>query len=184
MNLFLDTISSQNIIILFDNYRNILKKYLFDVKLNESTLLIELFHNFLNENNISYEDLENIIVVNWPGSFTWVRTTTLFVNTINFVTQKNITPINYFELFENYPIIKTSSKRDVFLKLYKDSQIQIIQNDDLENLLKDYSTIYWDYEIKYKSLIKVPDYENIIKNIVLENNKIITPFYLKKPNIS
>jgi tRNA A37 threonylcarbamoyladenosine modification protein TsaB len=64
MNLFLDTISPKNILILFDNERNIVKEYFFDVKQNESTLLIEEFDKFLCENNISYFDLENIVFVN------------------------------------------------------------------------------------------------------------------------
>jgi tRNA A37 threonylcarbamoyladenosine modification protein TsaB len=64
MNLFLDTISPKNILILFDNDRNILKEYFFDVKQNESTMLIEEFDKFLKENKLSYFDLENIVVVN------------------------------------------------------------------------------------------------------------------------
>jgi tRNA A37 threonylcarbamoyladenosine modification protein TsaB len=64
MNLFLDTISPTNALILFDEKRNILKKYFFDVRQNESTLLIEKFDEFLSENNLKYFDLENIVVVN------------------------------------------------------------------------------------------------------------------------
>jgi tRNA A37 threonylcarbamoyladenosine modification protein TsaB len=64
MNLFLDTISPKNILIIFDNERNILKKYYFDVKQNESTLLIEELDKFLKQNELSYFELENIVVVN------------------------------------------------------------------------------------------------------------------------
>jgi tRNA A37 threonylcarbamoyladenosine modification protein TsaB len=70
MNIFLDTISPKNALILFDEKRNILEKYFFDVRLNESTLLIEEFDAFLKKNNVTYTDLENIVVVNGPGSFT------------------------------------------------------------------------------------------------------------------
>ena len=82
MNLFLDTISPENMLILFDDNRNIIKKYGFDVRLNESTLLIEELDNFLSNLWYKYSDLENIVVVNWPWSFTWVRTTVLLINTI------------------------------------------------------------------------------------------------------
>jgi tRNA A37 threonylcarbamoyladenosine modification protein TsaB len=64
MNIFLDTISPQNILILFDQNRNILKEYFFDVKQNESTMLIEELDKFLCKNKLSYFDLENIVVVN------------------------------------------------------------------------------------------------------------------------
>lgn len=185
MNLFLDTISPENILIIFDDNRNILKKHIFDVRLNESTLLIEELDNFLSNSWLKYMDLENMVVVNWPGSFTWVRTTVLLVNTINFVIKKNITPINYFDLFNDYPIIKSSSKRDSFVKFWKNSDIEIIENSFLiDKINGKFSKTFWDQKILDIQNIFSPNYEEIIKKINLENNKIIQPFYLKKPNIS
>ena len=70
MNIFLDTISPKNALILFDEKRNILEKHFFDVSLNESTLLIEEFDRFLSKNKLNYKDLENIVVIAGPGSFT------------------------------------------------------------------------------------------------------------------
>jgi len=64
MNLFLDTISPKNTLILFNDNREIVEIYHFDVKLNESTKLIKEVDNFLKSNNLSYFDLENIVVVN------------------------------------------------------------------------------------------------------------------------
>lgn len=184
MNIFLDTISAKNALILFDEKRNILDTHFFDVRLNESTLLIEEFDNFLKKNKREYIDLENIIVVNGPGSFTGVRTTVLLVNTINFVLKKNITTLTYFDLFENYPIVKTSSKRDCFIKMTRESEIEIIQNEDLKEKFKDTKTIYWDIVLEYIETIRDVDYEKIIKNISFQNQKIAEAFYLKKPNIS
>jgi hypothetical protein len=60
----------------------------------------------------------------------------LTINTINFITKNNITPISYFELFDNYPIVKSSSKRDSFLKKNLESEIEIIENEKLINYLK------------------------------------------------
>lgn len=184
MNIFLDTISPKNALILFDEKRNILEKYFFDVRLNESTLLIEEFDAFLKKNNVTYTDLENIIVVNGPGSFTWVRTTVLMVNTINFVMKKNITTLTYFDLFENYPIIKTSSKRDSFVKMTKGSEIEVIQNEDLVKKLENIQTIYWDINLENFEVIGEVNYEKILQNIVFQNQKIVPAYYLKKPNIS
>ncbi len=184
MNIFLDTISPKNALILFDEKRNILEKYFFDVRLNESTLLIEEFDAFLKKNNVTYTDLENIVVVNGPGSFTWVRTTVLMVNTINFVMKKNITTLTYFDLFENYPIIKTSSKRDSFVKMAKESEIEVIQNEDLVKKLENIQTIYWDIHLENFEVITEVNYEKIIQNIVFQNKKIVPAYYLKKPNIS
>jgi len=184
MNILLDTISAKNALILFDNKRVIWEKHFFDVRLQESTLLIEEFDAFLKKNHLDYTDLENIVVVNGPGSFTGVRTTVLLVNTINFVLKKNITTLTYFDLFENYPIIKTSSKRDCFLKMEKESEIEIIQNEDLKERLTGIKTVYWDMVLENIETISEVNYEKIIQNIVLKNKKIVEPYYLKKPNIS
>lgn len=184
MNLFLNTISKIWKIILFDNDKNIIFSKDIEVLWNESTLLINQLDIFLKENNTFYSDLENIVVVNWPGSFTWVRTTTLMVNTINFVNKKNITPINYFELFDNYPIIKTSSKRDSFVVFSKNWEVLVMLNDEIEKKLENIKSYYWDLKIDGKINIEDIDYEKIIKNIVLKKEEIIKPFYVKKPSIS
>jgi hypothetical protein len=39
-------------------------------------------------------------------------------------------------LFENYPIIKTSSKRDLFVKKSKNNIIEIIKNEDFVDYIK------------------------------------------------
>lgn len=184
MNIFLDTISPKNALILFDEKRQILQKHFFDVRLNESTLLIEEFDNFLAKNKLSYHDLENIVVVAGPWSFTWVRTTILLVNTINFVIKKHITTLTYFDLFENYPIIKTSSKRDSFVKITRESEIEVIPNENLPEKLKDSKTVCGDIVLESITTISEIDYEKIIKNIAFDIQKIANPFYLKKPNIS
>lgn len=188
MNLFLDTISPKNTLILFNNNRDIIKTYHFDVRLNESTKLIEEVDSFLKLNNLNYFDLENIVVVNWPGSFTWVRTTILLVNTINFIIKKNISTITYFDLFEwIYPIIKASSKRDSFVKLDKDSEIIVLENDKISDVIKENNIKIINSDTNFLENIEViseVNYDKIIKNIKLEPNSIVSPFYFKKPNIS
>lgn len=186
MNIFLDTLSPKNVLILFDNQRNILNKYFFDVRLNESTLLIWEFDNFLKQNNISFFDLENIVFVNWPWSFTWIRTVVLFVNTINFVIKKKITTLNYFELFDKYPIIKTSSKRDSFVKFSKNEDIEVLQNDIiLKKITQNWIlNIFWDFTFDKINTFSDVNYENLIKNIIFQNQTISQAVYLKKPSIT
>ncbi len=172
MNLFIDTISPTANIILFDSKRIIIDNYTWNIKGNESSTLIPEIDKLLKKNNIKYFDLENIVVVNGPGSFTWVRTTVLAANSINYIINKNMTAISYFDLHKTYPIIKVSSKRDCFVQKNKDSKIEIITNDTLKK--------EWiDIEIVEKI-----DYLNIIENINLDNKKQIEALYIKKPNIS
>jgi hypothetical protein len=42
-----------------------------------------------------------------------------------------MTSLSYFDLLEKYPIIKASSKRDCFIQRNKNSEIEIIMNDQL-----------------------------------------------------
>lgn len=185
MNLFVNTISNPAVLIIFDENRNIKNELRFEIKWNESSLLIPKIDEFLKENNLTYFDIKNIVLVNWPGSFTWVRTSVLAINTINFITKNDLTPISYFELFDNFPIIKSSSKRDCFVKLSKESKIEIIENEKLSEILNknNIKTIYWETSIENMEIIEKIDYSCIIKSTELKKFKKIDPLYLKKPNI-
>ena len=200
MNVFVDTISSPAHIIFFDENKKILDDYSWEIKWKESSTLIPMIDRFLKKHNLAYEDLENIVVVNGPGSFTGVRTTVLVVNTINYIIKKNLVSLSYFDLFSDYPIIKSSSKRDCFIQFDHKSDIEIMKNDDILDRLWEarVKTIYWnadlsvlwDVEEKRSSQVKIVDkvyYQSIISEIdinVWEKNKKIEPLYIKKPNIS
>ena len=172
MNIFIDTISNVGSVILFDNNRQIIDKIEWEVKGNESSTLIPQIDKLLRNNNTNYDNLQNIAVVNWPGSFTWVRTTVLAANSINYIINKNMTAISYFDLHSIYPIIKASSKRDCFVQKSKKSKIEIIMNDVLIE--------EW---INIDSIEKV-DYLSIIQKLKFDNKKQIEALYIKKPNIS
>lgn len=189
MNLFLNAIQENGVIILFDSSRKIIFRKDIKVLWNESSKLINILNDFLNESNIDYKSLENIVVANWPWSFTGIRTIVLLINTINYVIKKHITTISYFDMFKKYPIVKPSSRRDYFLQKNKDSQIDIISNDNLKTYFieNNIDKVYWDINIElYPNIQKfdIIDYSYIIKNIKLDTKKIIRPLYIKKPSIS
>ena len=188
MNFFVNSISQKWVLILFDNYRNIVDKINMDILWNESEKLVNLIDRFLKKNKINYFDLENLVVVNWPGSFTWIRTIVLVINTINFIIRKNITCFCFFDLFKSYPIVKSSSKRDLFVKFDKKSSIEVFKNENFEKILRknSFKKIYGDLNglnIFDTYLSEKIDYDNIIKNMTFSNHKIIEPLYIKKPNI-
>lgn len=189
MNLFIDTLSKNAVLILYNNKNNIIDKIEWFIKWNESSSLIPKIDYLIKKNDLKYFDLDNIVVLNWPWSFTWIRTTILVVNTINYIINKNITPINYFDLYNNYPIIKQSSKRDFFVKFNKNSKIKIIEKEKLIELLlnKNIEIIYWNVDILNFKNIKIIDkinYLNIITKIEYKKFKFIEALYIKKPNIS
>ncbi|MFK7779749.1 MAG: tRNA (adenosine(37)-N6)-threonylcarbamoyltransferase complex dimerization subunit type 1 TsaB [Candidatus Gracilibacteria bacterium] len=189
MNLFIDTISKLATIILFNNEREIIGSLSWDIKGNESSTLIPQIDKLLKNNNVIYSGLNNIVVVNGPGSFTGIRTTVLAANSINYIIKKNMTAISYFDLHSAYPIIKSSSKRDCFFKQDKNSNIEIISNENLLNLLNNsgIKKVYGEAETKLFPDIEIfekIDYVSIIKQIELTNVKQISALYIKKPNIS
>ena len=185
MILFINTVSKNSYFWLFDMERNLISEKYFEIKWNESSQLLPNLDAFLKENNLNYFSLENIVFVNWPGSFTWVRTVVLAVNTINFIINKNLTPLNFFELFNNYPIIKSSSKRDSFFKKDKNSEVEILTNDEIISYLEknNIKEIFWDANLENTKILEKIDYCDIIKHINLQNLKKAEALYIKKPNI-
>ncbi|MDD3145215.1 MAG: hypothetical protein PHV23_03850 [Candidatus Gracilibacteria bacterium] len=185
MNLFINTVSKNSIIILFNDNREILEQISFEIKGNESSRLIPTIDEFLKKKELKYNEIKNIVLVNGPGSFTGVRTVVLAINSINYITNNNLTPISYFELFKNYPIVKSSSKRDCFFKENTDSKVEMILNEDIEKYLKEKNIreIYGEADIENVEIIENIDYLSIIQKIKLENIKKIDPLYIKKPNI-
>lgn len=187
MNLFIDTISPKNMIFLFDDSKNILHTHIFDVRLQESSRLIEELDGFLKSHTTSYEDIKKIVVVVGPGSFTGIRTTVLLANTLNYVIKGEMFGLSYFDLFSLYPIVKTSSKRDVFLKKTSDSEIEIISNEECVHFFTDnnISQIYGEFPQDF--WIKVDmnvDYHSVLQNLDLTHGTtLLEPLYLKKPNI-
>ena len=190
MNLFINAVSSSGVIILFDETRKIICEKNIEILWNESSKLVTYIDSFLTENNTLYWDIENIVVVNGPWSFTWVRTIVLAVNTINYIIKKNITHLSFFDLFTSYPIIKSSSRRDLFVKYEKHATIEIVNNDDFLNKVHDTQNLEFHWDISNNTIwekISVNsdiDYITLLEKVEFQDNKIIEPLYIKKPNIS
>ncbi len=181
MILFLNTISNPSVFILADTNRNIIAQKNYEIKGNESSLLIEKIDDFLQENQKNYDDICDIIVVNGPGSFTGIRTIVLSVNTLAFIKNIFLTPLSYFDLFSDFPIITPSSKRDSFVKINKNSEIQILKNTQIQ---EDFSQMYGNNSISGIKIVENINYYDIIEKIELQKCKQIEALYIKKPNIS
>ncbi len=186
MILFINAVSSDWIIILFDEFKKQISSEKFSILWQESMKFIDIIDDFIKKNNVWYNSINNIIFVNWPGSFTWVRIITLVVNTLSFTFSNiKITPISYFDLFNCYPIVKSSSKRDLFVKKSKKDTIEVIQNEDFLEYIKinKINYLYWEKILELNVDTNI-DYLQIIKNLKLEQNNRIDPLYVKKPSIS
>lgn len=188
--LFVDVVNTNWIFILMDQDKNIFSKKQISLTGQESKLLLRELLAFLNENNLKCEDCVKIIVVNGPGSFTWIRTITLIINSIVYIYKDIcVTPVSFFELHQDYPIIKASSKRDVFIKKSESMEIEVLKNEEVEDYLKlnNIKKVYWDIPDWLFSEVIVArevNYDIILKNLEFEDKKRIEALYIKKPNIS
>lgn len=190
VNVCIDAVSSNGMLCIFNEKREILCRKNISMVWQESKLLLITIHEFLKENNLKCEDIVKMIVVNGPGSFTGIRTVTLIVNAIWYI-YKNIlfTPLSFFELYDTYPIVKASSKRDVFIKKTKSSPIEIMQNEEVLQYLKenDIQTIHGNVNTSIFNDFTVAEeinYDIIIKNIEYQDEQRVQALYIKKPNIS
>ncbi len=188
MNLFINAVSEKWYLALFDENRNIVASIDLNIKGNESSEFITILDNFLQQNNIEYSWVKNIVCVNGPGSFTGVRTIVLVVNTLSFLHNIRLTHMSYFDLFTVFPIIKSSSKRDSFFMEEKNSEVKIISNNDLVELFlkNNLKKIYGETNFLFEnvSIIENIDYSDIIKKLEFQKYKKIEALYIKKPNIS
>jgi len=189
MILFFDGISTNGYIWLYKkNWTNIDQKKFF-ISWNESSQAIWVLHKFLEENKRNFSEISDIVCVNGPWSFTWVRTITLIVNTLSYMySHIHLTPISFFDLYNTFPIIKASSKRDLFVKYSNSDIIRIEKNEIFLEKNKNTKNIFWDIHdekiLENFNTSSVIDYEKIIQSINLTKTKIIEPLYIKKPNIS
>lgn len=188
MNLFINAVSEKWYLALFDKNRNIIASIDLDIKWNESSQFITTLDTFLHEHNTQYSQIQNIVCVNGPGSFTGVRTIVLVVNSLGFLHDISLTHMSYFDLFNNFPVIKSSSRRDSFFLQSAGEEIKIIQNSDLEQLFiqQNKKEIYWESNFSFEnvSIIENIDYSDIIEKLEFQKHKKIEALYIKKPNIS
>lgn len=188
MNLFINAVSEKGFLALFNSKREIIDSQTLDIKWNESSQFIEILDNFIKKNNADYSNIESIVCVNGPGSFTGVRTIVLVVNTLAFLHKISLTSLSYFDLFQDFPIIKSSSRRDSFIQIEADKEVEIIQNWDIQNKIDQYKweRMYWESNFSFENItiIENIDYCDIIQTLEFQNKQKIEALYIKKPNIS
>ena len=188
MNLFINAISQQGIILSFDENRQIIETLEINILWRESKDLGSIIDNFVKNNLWGYQNLKRIILVHGPGSFTGIRAIVLTINTIKFLFPHiQLTPLSYFSLFHKFPIIKASSKKDLFVQIEEKGSIVILKNEDFFALCEErkIEKIYGDELLggilKFE---KSPDYDTIVQEVKFEDVPMISPLYIKKPNIS
>lgn len=138
---------------------------------NHSDFTMPLIEKILSDNNLNVKELNEIIVVNGPGSFTGVRIGVTIAKTLAYTLNipiKSITSLEMFALSNNTNSIKIPIIRDVKGVFYG-------VFDENNNLIEEMA---YKSNSEFNEYIKLNNYEsNIIENVNVNLDKIYA--YLK-----
>lgn len=180
--LYIDTHCNKIVIVIYQNEKVIIKKEIasnYDHSVTTMPILIEA----LNEVNLEINDINQIIVVNGPGSFTGVRIGVTIAKTLAYTLNIPIKILSSLLIkavscIHDDVIIVEREKNGVFIgnfnkenKLVED--YKYLSNTEY-NEINDKSNCIEDIEIDYEKIISFVD------NIDSTNPHAVNPLYVKK----
>ena len=202
--LFIDTVSPENKIIIFDKEK-IISLYKYKSNQNQASYILPKIEEMLKKNNISLKDIQSIGCINGPGNFTSLRIGIIIVNTLSYLLKIKTFSIDFLSFYKQifFSFYKDKNKILFYFKigslkdilygnLYKDKAI--LNYKEYLNKKIDISKIqspiltskYYELKLNKASYIEYIKLSNLYKSIIKNINykKQIEPFYLKKPNIT
>lgn len=167
---------------------------------DEAEKLMPEIQKMMDENSIDYEDLENVLVVKGPGSFTGLRIGVSTANTIAHLNKCNLYAISTFEYLwinapQNAALLLFAGKGGVYISLTKGEEGKLINMPEVNEYLKKHniSKVFGDISKDQVAQIDA-QYENIdrdfAQNILeidlssLKKERLVNPLYIKKPGIT
>ena len=197
ISLFLDT-HSKNL-----NIGLVKNDILDEIKLKDlgshSNLFLYNVDNLLKKNNVNPSDIDKIIVINGPGSFTGIRIAVTCAKVYAYMLNKQITPISSLKSYAlsikdfDYVVSIIDARRGyVYASIYNKNMKEILKDsyislDDLKEKIKNLDgTIKYIGNGNFEGIkIEEPDLDilKIVKYCENEesiNPHIVNPNYLKK----
>jgi len=182
-SLLIDTHSSEVLLILFKDGKIIANK---NVESNQSHSIIAmpLLKELLAENNLEVSEINEIIVVNGPGSFTGVRIGVTIAKTISYCLSIPIKCISSLEVLafnlgaDNEKTVALNDRNGYFIGEF----------DSNNSLLKDYFYLSNKEFVEYSKNNKIDVSDNINYEKVYSfakekktlNPHLVNPIYVKK----
>ena len=178
--LFIDTHSEKLLISLLKDEK-ILEEISKEEK-NHSVYLMPSINDILNNNHIEVDNIDQIIVVNGPGSFTGVRLGVTVAKTLAYTLNAKIYPISSLEVYgesanEEFDLICIKDSKGVYSARKEKSEYRDFEyrkNDDFNNYIE--SNRFKPIFSERIDLIKVLNY---IKNKESVNLHSVNPLYVK-----
>ena len=177
-SLFIDTHDEMIKIILFQDGK-IEQKEIKSSSMKHSVITMPTIDEILNKNNIKATDLNEILVVNGPGSFTGVRIGVTIAKTFAYLLNIPIKVIDVLEMksiFINKPnkIVIESEKNGKYIGIFNDDKKYLYLTNS------EYKEFEKNNEI---SLIEDIDYEKVYEYLKTKesiNPHAVNPLYIKK----
>ena len=163
-----------------------------------STNTLYLIEEMFNECSIDVNDVDKIVVVNGPGSFTGIRIGITIAKTYAWALEKKITTISSLEAMsvstkeEKYKIPYIDARRGyVFAGIYNNNNEVVLENqyikfEDLQEIVKNLNSPYTfisndkliEEQTEYKpDILEIVNYSKFKEEI---NPHAVNPIYLKK----
>lgn len=173
--LYIDTHFVELVVALFLDDNLVCKK---ELKSNShSEFTINTIRSVLEEENITVKDLESIIVINGPGSFTGVRIGVVIAKTLAYTLNIPVKTLSYLEALSlNY-------QEDVVIGLEDRNGVYVGSFDKLHDLKEDYyyvkkqdmsRDVILDEEVPLEKVIRY------MKDKEAVNPHLLKPLYVKR----
>lgn len=170
---------------------------------NESEKLMPEIDDLLKNKKIKYDDLERIIVVKGPGSFTGLRVGVSVVNAIAYVQKIPVYGIDSFKFLrakneddEIEVIVLFAGRSEVYVQLTEKSEPVIYKVEEAVDVLKEkgikkvFGEVLQEQKKSFKEVKLIESTKTFgetvlsLKEKELEKKNIIEPLYIKGPGIS
>lgn len=181
-SLFLDTHDKDITIVLFKDGK-FFKSNIRESERNHSDYTMPMLNDLLHDNNLTVHDLNEILVVNGPGSFTGVRLGVTIAKTLAYTLNipiKTITSLECFAISDKSKDDKLVILRDikgVYGAIFKDNKISgkifYKSNKEYDDFAKD------NYKIIEKNAYDFNSIYEYMKNIKPTIAHKVNPLYVK-----
>jgi len=194
ITLAIDTASSHTSIALFED-GNISQELTWKSENNEAEKLMPAIEQMLNQNNLSYENIDQIYCVKGPGSFTGLRIGVTVANTISYLTNAKLCSISTFEYLHNktdLPVIVYAGSGGVYLSESINSETELLNLEDMNQKgITEVSGDITDIQKEQLTNMKFKETNESFGATMLKlinedrkAEKIIHPLYIKSPSIT
>ena len=187
ISLFIDT-SLENVSICIVKDDKLLSSVNKCIPNMHSVYVTKFVKDVLDEAGIDANDIDNIMVVNGPGSFTGLRIGVTIAKTYGYLIKKNITPVSSLKI-----LAISSNQKKPIMSIIKANKSHYYAGIYDENLNTIYNEEFMDSE-KINTLIKKYDpYIVGVNNDIINGNKVnkveldllkIVDYYLDKEKVN